>query len=73
MSFKTGIGSHAPTSDQVNAQALMRFNENSVFWPEPIDNSYQNLNSKMTFLDNIRMTGLISSLDADAKKDHSVS
>ena len=51
----------------------MRFNENSVFWPEPIDNSYQNLNSKMTFLDNIRMTGLISSLDADAKKDHSVS
>ena len=68
VSFKTGIGSHAPTNDQVNAQAVMRFNENPVFCPEPIDNFYQNVNSKMTFLGNIRITGLISLLDADAKR-----
>ena len=46
----------------------MHFNENPVFCPEPIDNFYQNVNSKMTFLGNIRITGLISLLDADAKR-----
>ena len=46
----------------------MRFNGNPVFWPEFIDNFYQNVHSKMTFSDNIRMTRLSSLLDGDAKK-----
>ena len=50
------------------AMELMRFNWNPVFWPEFIDNSDQNVHSKMTFSDNIRMTSLISLLDEDAKK-----
>ena len=47
---------------------LMRFNWNPVFWPEFIDNFYQNVHSKMKFSDNIRMTRLISLLDGDAKR-----
>ena len=47
---------------------LIRFNRNPVFWPEFIDNFYQNVHSKMTFSDNIRMTRLISLLDGDAKR-----
>ena len=47
---------------------LMHFNGNPEVWPQLIDNFYQNVHSKMTFLDNIRMTRLISSLDGDVKK-----
>ena len=47
---------------------LIRFNRNPVFWPEFIDNFYQNVHSKMTFSNNVRMTRLISLLDEDAKR-----
>ena len=47
---------------------LIRFNGNPVLWPEFTDNFYQNVHSKMTFSDNIRMTRLISLLDGDAKR-----
>ena len=50
------------------AMELMHFNGNPEVWPQLIDNFYQNVHSKMTFLDNIRMTRLISSLDGDVKK-----
>ena len=50
------------------AMELMRFNGNPIFWPEFIVNFYQNVHSKMTFFDNIRMTRLISLLDGDAKR-----
>ena len=50
------------------AMELIHFNGNPVLWPEFIDNFYQNVHLKMTFLDNIRMTRLISLLDGDAKR-----
>ena len=50
------------------AMELMHFNGNPVLWPELIDNFYQNVHSKMTFSDNIRMTRLISLLDGEAKR-----
>ena len=50
------------------AMELIRFNGNPVLWPEFIDNFYQNVHSKMTFSDNIRITRLISLLDGDAKR-----
>ena len=37
-------------------------------WPEFIDSFHQNIHSKVTFIDNIRMTRLISSLDGDVKR-----
>ena len=49
------------------AMELMSFNGNLVLWPEFIDNFYQNVHSKMTFSDNIRMIRLINLLDGDAK------
>ena len=49
------------------AMELIRFNGNPVLWPELIDNFYQNVHSKMTFSDSIRMTRLISLLDGDTK------
>ena len=52
----------------VPAMELIRFNGNPVLWSVFIDNFYQNVHSKMTFLDNIRMIRLISLLDRDAKR-----
>ena len=50
------------------AMELMRFNGNPVLCPEFMDNFYQNVHSRMTFSDNIRMTRLISLLDGDARR-----
>ena len=46
---------------------LIRFDGSPARWPEFIDSFHQNIHSKVTFTDNIRMR-LISLLDGDAKK-----
>ena len=46
---------------------LIRFDGRPVKWPEFIDSFHQNIHSKVTFTDNIRMTRLIL-LDGDAKE-----
>ena len=46
---------------------LIRFDGSPARWPEFIDSFPQNIHSKVTFTDNIRMR-LISLLDGDAKK-----
>ena len=51
------------------AVELMCFNGNPVFWSEFIDNFYQNVHTKMTFSDNIRITRLFSLLDGTAKRN----
>ena len=50
------------------AMELMCFNGNPVFWPEFIDNIYQNVHSKIIFSDNIRTTRWISLLDWDTER-----
>ena len=47
---------------------LIRFDGSPARWPKFIDSLHQNVNSKVTFTDNIRMMRLISLLDGDAKK-----
>ena len=47
---------------------LIRFDGSPAKWPEFIDSFRQNIHSKVTFTDNIRMMRLISLLDGDAKK-----
>ena len=47
---------------------LIQFDGSPAKWPEFIDSFHQNIHSKVTFTDNIRMTELISLLDGDAKK-----
>ena len=46
---------------------LIRFDGSPARWPEFIDSFHQNIHSKVTFTDNIRMR-LISLLDGDATK-----
>lgn len=52
-------------SRHLPATELKRFNGNLVFWPELIDNVYKNVHSKIMFLDNIKMTRLISLLQKE--------
>ena len=47
---------------------LIRFDRSPAKWPEYIHSFHQNIHSKVTFTDNIRMMRLINLLDGDAKK-----
>ena len=51
----------------LSAIELIRFDGSPAKWPECIHSFHQNIHSKVTFTDNIRMR-LISLLDGDAKK-----
>ena len=53
---------HLPTIE------FIRFNGNPEFWPEFIDNFYQNVHLKMTFSINREIARLVGLLDGDAKK-----